>query len=680
MGGLDRGSKVVGERGAYVVISPPKTIGVGSIYRGYEEGDKEHQVVLKTPHKGTDKDDLFRQRLTDEADILRGIDHPNIVKYVDRRPGKDFVLVLEYIEGNSFYEAFKGKPAPENEVRVYADRILDALQYIHSKNIVYRDLKPHNIIKHPSREVVILDFGAAKRGHLHGHGPRTFVGSRAWSAPEQLTTGEAAESSDIYALGTTLFFLLTGKEPMAFMRHDGSLMKGPRDVNPSVSRGFAEIVMRCVQSDPRLRPQNVEEVRGLLKRTYARSGAPSIIVEGRMYEVRTGLEIGRRHDCYCKTRRQLDVPIDEPNDHLGPFLERHHARITADRSGKCWLEDLGSQNRLAVYRRGQGWCVIPLRSRYELKDKDLVALAYSPRRGPYVTFTYNDMIPTSVDFKPREPPVADQSSDLEHLQPQEFIRRIKANPAELLELWGLPSKVTRKQADAAKAKFFARYPPNSNTELAQAVEDTLKKLEKSRISRAKTKVPSEPGKANLPILLSFNRTERGAEATAEAESGPPPERHIIYLRAVLGVSRTSEPQNSREKPRYFTSLALRIRPTHNPLLNLVSEQITQHLANEQAKGRFESFAEHRDQQTHDGLVEIVVDLFREQNVDWCEGFLKGVLASLGVSLLTQRQSPESRDPSSRRQDNKTCMRCGARIPSYAQFCRFCGAKCEQRTT
>lgn len=398
MGPLAPGSRVVGERGAYIVGSKPPTFwgdkqpkegGMGYIHWGYEDGRTTRYVVLKTAkEEGTGRDQLIKQKLFDEADILRAVDHRNIVRYVDRRPAGQFVLVLECLDGQSFYEAFRGKPASEDETRIYADTMLDALQYLHSRNIVYRDLKPQNVIRDPGRRLVILDFGAAKQRFLHAYGPGTLVGSSGWSAPEQFTTGEVTEASDIYALGATLFFLLTGKEPRAFMLHDGSLMKGPRDVNPSVSRELSEVVLRAVQSDPRLRPQTADDMRRVLRGTYAQLGAPNIVVGGKRYEIRAVLEIGRTHDCKtrgCPIRRPLDVSINDPDRYVGS----HQARVGVDRSGRCWLEDLNSVNRLAVSRRGQGWHILPPRSRFELKDKDIVALVYADAKGPYITFTFN---------------------------------------------------------------------------------------------------------------------------------------------------------------------------------------------------------------------------------------------------------------------------------------------------
>jgi serine/threonine protein kinase len=295
--------------------------------------------------------------------------------------------VLESVDGQSFHDSFRGKPTSEDQTRLYADTLLDALQYLHSRNIIYRDLKPHNIINEPSRRLVLLDFGAAKQGYLHTTAG-TLVGSNGWSAPEQFTTGEVTEASDIYGLGTTLFFILTGKEPRTYMRHDGSLEKGPRDLNSSVSREFSEVILRAVQSDPRLRPQTADDMRKVLRGTYAQLGVPNIVVSGRRYEVRTALEIGRAHNCKvrgCPMKRPLDVPIDDPQKYVGS----HQARVAIDRSGRVWVEDMSAVNRIGIKRQGQGWHVVPIRSRYELQDKDIVALVYADGRGPYITFTYN---------------------------------------------------------------------------------------------------------------------------------------------------------------------------------------------------------------------------------------------------------------------------------------------------
>jgi len=388
MGPLAPGSRVVGERGTYIVGSKRKEGGMGYIHWGHEERRPNQRVVLKTAkEEGTDMDRIVKQKLVDEGDILWAVNHPNIVRYVDRRPASEFVLLLECLEGQSLRSAFTGKPAPEEETRIYADIMLDTLKYLHSRNIIYRDLKPENIINEPGRRLVLLDFGAAKQGYLHTYGPGTLVGSPGWSAPEQFSTGEVTEASDIYAFGTTLFFLLTGKEPRQFMRHDGALLKGPRDVNPSVSRELSEVVSGAVQSDPRLRPQTADDVWNLLRGTYARLGVPNIVAGGRRYEVRTVLEIGRDHDCtksLCPVRHQLDVSVNDPSRYVG----RIHARIV-NRSGRCWLQDIGAKNRLAVSRRGQGWHQIREGSEYALEDKDIIALVYADGRGPHITFTFD---------------------------------------------------------------------------------------------------------------------------------------------------------------------------------------------------------------------------------------------------------------------------------------------------
>jgi serine/threonine protein kinase len=237
----------------------------------------------------------------------------------------------------------------------------------------------------------LLDFGAAKQGYLHGiaqYGLGTIVASEGWTAPEQMV-GEATEASDIYALGTTLFFLLTGKEPRQFMRHDGALLKGPRDVNPSVSGEISEVILRASKPDPRLRPQTAEDVRKLLKGTYAPIGVPNIVLAGRTYTIQGNMEIGRVHSCdqtRCRIKRHIDIPINDP----GNYVSRHHARTLVDKYGRCWVEDINDYNFLAVSRKTFGWYQLPKHSQYELKDKDIVALVYAAKKGPYMTFTFNE--------------------------------------------------------------------------------------------------------------------------------------------------------------------------------------------------------------------------------------------------------------------------------------------------
>ena len=141
--------------------------------------------VLKHPLLNGQNDRLKVDKLEVEAEILRELSHPNIVKYIESF-GEDnlFYLIIEYIRGSDMGILFNNNPTTEPMVRHYCGQLLDVLEYLHNRNIVHRDIKPSNIIL-TGNAVKLIDFGGAKMGFTSLGKRGTRLITPQYGAPEQ---------------------------------------------------------------------------------------------------------------------------------------------------------------------------------------------------------------------------------------------------------------------------------------------------------------------------------------------------------------------------------------------------------------------------------------------------------------------------------------------------------------
>jgi serine/threonine protein kinase len=207
----------------------------------YREEDKEKAVA-------------FFQR---EIGVLSELQHPNIVHILDRfEENDDYCLVMEYVEGRDLHNILqeRGEPFPEEQVRDWAIQICEVLEYLHEHfpPVIYRDLKPSNIMLDVKGRIKLVDFGIARP--VEEGVDNTHVVSAGFSPPEQYW-GAADPRSDIYALGSTMHFLLTGKDPVAL--HPSS----PRAENPAISERIDAIVQQATAQDAKVRYQKADEIK-----------------------------------------------------------------------------------------------------------------------------------------------------------------------------------------------------------------------------------------------------------------------------------------------------------------------------------------------------------------------------------------------------------------------------------
>jgi serine/threonine protein kinase len=202
-----------------------------------------------------------------EARILSKLAHPGIPKVTDFfREGGKVYFVMDYVEGQtlkSILDRQGGRGLDIPTVLRWGIQICDVLTYLHSQSppIIFRDIKPSNLIRRPDGTVSMIDFGIARRVRQGAASDTVVFGSPGYAPPEQYGQGQTEPRSDIYALGATLHHLLTGRDPST------TPFKWPpvRSINPQVPQMLDRLVMKCLEMEASRRPENVEIVGKLLK-------------------------------------------------------------------------------------------------------------------------------------------------------------------------------------------------------------------------------------------------------------------------------------------------------------------------------------------------------------------------------------------------------------------------------
>ncbi len=211
--------------GAYRILRRLGEGGMGSVYLGYDEKQKRH-VALKVLPDQLAASQSYVERFYREAKNAAALNHPNIVQGLgcgrDEATAKHY-LVLEYVDGPSAHALLErfGKLPVGDTVHVALD-VARGLEYAHSRNIIHRDIKPDNVLLTRSGVAKLADFGLAKQTDVASHltGTKQGFGTPHYMPYEQaLDAKQVDQRSDLYALGATLYHLVTGKLPFTGPSH-----------------------------------------------------------------------------------------------------------------------------------------------------------------------------------------------------------------------------------------------------------------------------------------------------------------------------------------------------------------------------------------------------------------------------------------------------------------------------
>lgn len=255
---LEIGSLVDGK---YKILSKVGQGGMSVVYMAINEKANKTWAVKEVRKDGVLNFEAVKQGLVAETDILKKLSHPNLPSIIDVIDNDDsFIIIMDYIQGNSLNKALKEYGAqPQEYVIEWAKQLCDVLGYLHSRKppIIYRDMKPSNIMLKPDGNVTLIDFGTAREFKEKNLADTTCLGTVGYAAPEQFGgMGQTDARTDIYCLGATLYHLVTGCNPS----EPPYEMKPIREINPSLSSGLERIILKCTQRNPEDRYQSAAEL------------------------------------------------------------------------------------------------------------------------------------------------------------------------------------------------------------------------------------------------------------------------------------------------------------------------------------------------------------------------------------------------------------------------------------
>ncbi len=235
--------------------------GMASIWKAVDL-ESGRSVALKIPHLQYESDIVFSERFRREEEVGQELDHPNLVKILKPREKSGMYMAMELVEGKSLRALMDGKtPMPRERALDYVRQLVDALQYLHDHGVVHRDLKPENVLVTKDGRVKILDFGIALfagERRMTWAGFSHTVGTPDYMAPEQGRGRRGDPRTDVYAVGTMLYELLTchfpfeSGNPRALLRAKAT--EEPRPPSywiPDFDPSLEAIILRAIERDPR---------------------------------------------------------------------------------------------------------------------------------------------------------------------------------------------------------------------------------------------------------------------------------------------------------------------------------------------------------------------------------------------------------------------------------------------
>lgn len=243
----------------YSLIQPVGKGGMGAVYLARDLKLDTFWAIKAIENKKDSKIDLLA-----ESNMLKKLEHPSLPRITNIITEDDyFFIVMDFIDGRTLDVIIReqGK-IQEDTVVDWAKEICEVLGYLHNQDppIIYRDMKPSNLMLTKDGRVKLIDFGIAREFKEEATADTTFLGTRGFAAPEQYKDStfksQTDERTDIYGLGVTLYNMLTGKRP----DEPPYELKPLRQWDMSFSEGIEYIVAKCTQIDPALRYQNVAEL------------------------------------------------------------------------------------------------------------------------------------------------------------------------------------------------------------------------------------------------------------------------------------------------------------------------------------------------------------------------------------------------------------------------------------
>jgi serine/threonine protein kinase len=284
----------------------------------------------------------YKKKFIEEAQMLASLNHPNIVKVIDVfEENNTSYIIMPFIQGNTVQQVVEqqGRMSYDYAVNFIA-QLCDAVGYIHAHNILHRDIKPDNIIITPQNMTVLIDFGAARQFIQDQTQHHTTMLTPGYAPYEQYTaTNHKGTYSDIYSIGATFYFMLTGQTPTDAPTRMLEAMPSPKNLNPEISDNVNIVILKAMNLKPADRYQQAKDLlNDLLDNVYI--------------------------DKVLTFGRHIDNDIVISNDQL---ISRNHLQIIKYSNGRFAINDLNSTNGTYVNN-------VRITGEVELNTNDIVKI------------------------------------------------------------------------------------------------------------------------------------------------------------------------------------------------------------------------------------------------------------------------------------------------------------------
>lgn len=245
--------------GKYEILKQIGKGGMSFVYLSMDKRLNKQWAIKEIRKRGNGKnDEIVVNSLLAEAKMMKMLDHPALPRIVDIIENSETIyVVMDYIEGESLDKILlEYGPQPEEIVIDWAKQLCDVLGYLHSKKIIYRDMKPANVMLKPEGNLKVIDFGIAREYKEQNTADTTVLGTKGYASPEHYGARQTDARSDIFTLGMTLHHLLTGVDP----RSPDYIYASVRHWNPQLSDGIEAIIDKCTAISPEDRYQSCAEL------------------------------------------------------------------------------------------------------------------------------------------------------------------------------------------------------------------------------------------------------------------------------------------------------------------------------------------------------------------------------------------------------------------------------------
>jgi len=254
--------------GKYKILNKVGQGGMSVVYLAMNEKANKQWAIKEVRKDGIKDFEVVMQGLIVETDLLKRLSHHNLPSIIDVIEDEETLLiVMDYIEGKPLKQLLEEEGVvPQDYVIEWAKQLCDVLGYLHTQTppIIYRDMKPANVMLKPDGNIMLIDFGTAREFKEKNVADTTCLGTIGYAAPEQFAgagMGQTDVRTDIYCLGATLYHLATGMNPS----EPPYEIKPVCEINPKLSSGLEYIILKCTQRNPEERYQSMAELMYALK-------------------------------------------------------------------------------------------------------------------------------------------------------------------------------------------------------------------------------------------------------------------------------------------------------------------------------------------------------------------------------------------------------------------------------